>query len=82
MTHEKKLSLLIIVVDDLGFSDAGLYGSEIPAPTLAKEGIVMTGLHTASACSPMRAILMLGTAGNHIAGLGQMAGYMKTICST
>ncbi|OMP86189.1 putative sulfatase PB10D8.02c [Diplodia seriata] len=37
----------------------------------------MTGFHTASACSPTRSMLMSGT-DNHIAGLGQMAGFMRT----
>lgn len=76
MTHKKRPNFLIIVADDLGFSDAG---REIPTPTLdrlSKEGITMTGFHTASACSPTRAMLMSGT-DNHIAGLGQMAEYMK-----
>ena len=79
MTHEKRPNFLIIVADDLDFSDTGPYGSEIPTPTLdrlARGGITMTGFHTASACSPTRAMLMSGT-DNHIAGLGQMTEYMK-----
>lgn len=74
-------NFLIIVADDLGFSDTGPYGSEIPTPALdrlAKEGITMTGFHTASACSPTRSMLLSGT-DNHIAGLGQMAEYMKRL---
>lgn len=78
MATTKKPNFLIVVADDLGFSDTGPYGSEIPTPALdrlAKEGVVMTGFHTASACSPTRAMLFSGT-DNHIAGLGQMAEYM------
>lgn len=70
---------MIVVADDLGFSDTGPYGGEIPTPTLdrlAQEGITMTGFHTASACSPTRSILMSG-ADNHIAGLSQMQEYMS-----
>ncbi|KAL1651916.1 hypothetical protein SLS58_000039 [Diplodia intermedia] len=80
MSSHKRPNFLIVVADDLGFSDTGPYGSEIPTPTLdrlAKEGITMTGFHTASACSPTRSMLMSGT-DNHIAGLGQMAEFMRT----
>lgn len=71
---------MIVIADDLGFSDTSPYGSEIPTPTLdrlAKDGITMTAFHTASACSPTRSMLMSGT-DNHIAGLGQMAEFMRT----
>lgn len=76
---DRKPNFLVVVADDLGFSDTEPYGSDIPTPTLArlaKEGILMTDFHTASACSPTRAMLMSGT-DNHIAGLGQMAEFMK-----
>ncbi|KAH9894509.1 alkaline-phosphatase-like protein [Xylariomycetidae sp. FL2044] len=43
---------------------------------LAKEGIQMTGIHAASACTPTRSMLMSGT-DNHIASVGQMAEFMK-----
>lgn len=75
MASLKRPNFLIIVADDLGFSDTGPYGSEIPTPALdrlASEGVTFTGFHTASACSPTRAMLMSGT-DNHIAGLGQMS---------
>ncbi|KAK0644762.1 Arylsulfatase [Lasiodiplodia hormozganensis] len=80
MAPHKKPNFLVVIADDLGFSDTGPYGGEIPTPTLdrlAKEGITMTGFHTASACSPTRSMLMSGT-DNHIAGLGQMAEFMRT----
>ncbi|KAL1897613.1 hypothetical protein Sste5346_003919 [Sporothrix stenoceras] len=75
----KKPNFLIIVADDLGFSDTGPYGSEIATPTLdrlAKEGLRMTDFHTASACSPTRAMLFSGT-DSHIAGLGQMGEFIR-----
>ncbi|PWN52739.1 alkaline phosphatase-like protein [Violaceomyces palustris] len=71
----KQPNFLVIVADDLGFSDTGPYGSEISTPNLdrlAKGGVRLTGFHTASACSPTRSMLMSGT-DNHLAGLGQMA---------
>ncbi|KAH7324254.1 alkaline-phosphatase-like protein [Stachybotrys elegans] len=76
----KRPNFLIVVADDLGFSDIGPYGGEIKTPCLdklAKEGLTLTGFHTASACSPTRAMLLSGT-DNHIAGLGQMAEFMRT----
>ncbi|RDW57176.1 arylsulfatase-4 [Coleophoma cylindrospora] len=74
----KQPNFLIIVADDLGFSDTGPYGSEISTPSLdrlAKDGLRMTDFHTAAACSPTRAMLFSGT-DNHIAGLGQMAEFL------
>ncbi|KAF2089292.1 putative arylsulfatase [Saccharata proteae CBS 121410] len=75
----KRPNFLVVIADDLGFSDTGPYGSEIPTPCLdrlAREGVTMTGFHTAAACSPTRAMLLSGT-DNHIAGLGQMNEYMR-----
>ncbi|ROW10413.1 hypothetical protein VMCG_01606 [Cytospora schulzeri] len=80
----KRPNFLIVVADDLGFSDTGPYGGEIPTPTLdrlAREGVLMTGFHTASACSPTRSMLLSGT-DNHIAGLGQMAEYIRATGQT
>ncbi|CAF3097048.1 unnamed protein product, partial [Rotaria sp. Silwood2] len=68
-------NFLIIVADDLGWSDVSPFGSEIHTPNLqilADRGIRFTDFHTASACSPTRSMLLSGT-DNHIAGLGQMA---------
>ncbi|CAJ2500410.1 Uu.00g032630.m01.CDS01 [Anthostomella pinea] len=79
MAPTKRPNFLIVVADDLGFSDTGPYGSEIATPILdrlAAEGVSMTGFHTASACSPTRSMLLSGT-DNHIAGLGQMAEFMR-----
>jgi arylsulfatase A-like enzyme len=74
----KKPNFLIIVADDLGFSDTSPYGGEIHTPTLqklAEDGIRMTNFHTAPACSPTRSMLLSGT-DHHIAGLGQMSEQM------
>jgi arylsulfatase A-like enzyme len=73
-------NFLIIVADDLGYSDISPYGSEICTPNLnslaSHGGTLFTDFHTASACSPTRAMLLSGT-DHHIAGLGQMAEVMK-----
>ncbi|KAK6455700.1 uncharacterized protein RJT20DRAFT_119696 [Scheffersomyces xylosifermentans] len=71
----KKPNFLIIVADDLGFTDLSPFGGEIHTPNLkklAERGVRLTDFHTASACSPTRSMLLSGT-DNHIAGLGQMA---------
>ncbi|CAK7242823.1 MAG: hypothetical protein STHCBS139747_004325 [Sporothrix thermara] len=75
----KKPNFMIVVADDLGFSDTSPYGSEIHTPNLQKlsdEGIRMTDFHTAASCSPTRSMLLSGTDA-HIAGLGCMAERMK-----
>jgi len=76
---DKRPNFLVIVADDLGFSDISPFGGEIETPALerlAKTGIRLTNFHTASACSPTRAMLFSGT-DNHICGLGQMAEHLN-----
>lgn len=71
----KKPNFLLIVADDLAYSDLGAFGSEIETPNLdrlAKEGVRFSGFHTAATCSPTRAMLLSGT-DNHRAGFGTMA---------
>lgn len=73
-----KPNFLVIVADDLGFSDVGAFGSEIKTPNidkLAAEGIRFTDFHAAAACSPTRSMLLSGT-DHHIAGIGSMAEHL------
>ncbi len=70
----KRPNFLLILADDLGFSDLGAFGGEIPTPhldALAMRGVRCTGFHSAPACSPTRAMLLTGT-DPHIAGIGTM----------
>jgi len=72
---ERRPNLLVIVADDLGYSDIGAFGGEIATPNLdrlALAGIRLAGFHTAPTCSPTRSMLLSGT-DNHVAGLGTMA---------
>src|SRR5262245_53362645 len=73
-------NFLIIVADDLGYTDISPYGSEISTPNLeylaSNGGILFTDFHTASACSPTRAMLLSGT-DHHLAGIGQMDDIIK-----
>ena len=50
----KRPNFLVIVADDLGFSDVGCFGGEIRTPNIdniAKEGLRFTDFHAAAACS-------------------------------
>lgn len=70
----RKPNFLVIVADDLGFSDLGCYGSEIRTPhldALAKAGLRLSDFHVAPACSPTRVMLMTGV-DHHKAGIGSM----------
>ncbi|KAK2871923.1 hypothetical protein FQN49_002700 [Arthroderma sp. PD_2] len=72
----RRPNFLVIVADDLGFSDTGCFGGEIKTPhidSIARNGGVrFTDFHAAAACSPTRSMLFSGT-DNHIAGLGTMS---------
>ncbi len=75
---QRKPNFLLIVADDLGYSDIGAYGGEIATPNLdrlARDGTLMTQFYTSPFCSPTRAMLMSGT-DNHLAGFGDMAELM------
>ena len=67
-------NILLIVVDDLGYTDLGAFGSEIDTPNLdalAKTGMTLTNYYVAPTCSPTRAMLLSGV-DNHLAGMGTM----------
>lgn len=68
-------NFLIIVADDLGYSDIGAFGGEIDTPNLdaiAAKALKFTGFHTAPTCSPTRSMLLTGL-DHHEAGIGNMA---------
>ena len=67
-------NIVVLVADDWGFTDVGAYGSEIATPhidALAKRGAKFSNFHTASVCSPTRAMLLTGV-DNHRNGVGNM----------
>lgn len=69
-------NIVLIVADDLGFSDLGCFGGEIRTPhldKLAATGLQSTSFHTAPTCSPTRAMLLTGV-DNHRNGYGTMEG--------
>ena len=71
---KKRPNILLIMADDMGFSDLGCYGSEINTPNLdalAKAGIRFTHFYNAARCCPTRASLLTGLY-PHQAGMGAM----------
>ena len=73
-------NVLLIVADDLGYSDLGAFGGEIETPNLdalAMAGVRLTNFYTGPTCSPTRAMLMSGK-DSHAVGLGAMAEALGT----
>ena len=67
-------NILLIAVDDMGYSDIGPFGSEIKTPStdgLASKGVRLTNFYVGPSCSVTRSMLFSGN-DNHVAGLGNM----------
>ena len=59
----KRPNVVLILADDLGFTDISPFGSEISTPNIAKlaaDGFSFTNYHTAANCAPARAMLLTG----------------------
>lgn len=70
--QQKKPNIILILADDLGYSDLGAYGSEISTPNLdrlANEGLRLKQFYNNSICAPTRASLITGQY-QHKAGVG------------
>jgi arylsulfatase A-like enzyme len=73
-TVAKRPNIVVILGDDLGYSDMGMFGSEIKTPNLdalATNGTRFTNYYTQASCSPTRSMLLTGQ-DTHINGLGAM----------
>src|SRR5262245_61259642 len=71
---DAKPNILLIVADDLGFSDVGALGGEIATPNLdalVGDGRLLVNHHSATVSAITRAMLMSGT-DSHLVGLGAM----------
>lgn len=71
---DSRPNFLVVVVDDMGYSDCQPFGGEIATPhlqELAESGARFRGFHTSSLCAPTRSMLLSGC-DNHQAGLGVM----------
>ena len=97
-TADDRPNIVVILVDDMGFSDIGCYGGEIETPNLdrlAGNGLRFTQFYNAGRCCPTRASLMTGLH-PHQTGIGHMTeppeeslgfegpyqGYLKDNCVT
>jgi len=86
-------NIVVILVDDMGFSDIGCYGSEIPTPNLdqlAANGLRFTQFYNTGRCCPTRASLLTGLY-SHQTGVGHMTqnrntpgyqGHLNERCAT
>lgn len=72
--QETRPNIVLILADDVGFSDFGAYGSEIATPNidaLAASGTLFSNFHASPICAPSRAMLMTGV-DSHLAGIGNL----------
>jgi arylsulfatase A-like enzyme len=73
-SHSKRPNIILILADDMGYSDIGCYGSEIQTPNLdrmAQNGIRFSQMYNCARCCPTRASLLTGLY-PHKAGVGAM----------
>ncbi|SIS49018.1 arylsulfatase [Zobellia uliginosa] len=76
-TKKNKPNVILIMADDMGFSDIGCYGGEIKTPhldRLAQNGVRFTQFYNNARCCPTRAALLTGLY-PHQAGVGGMVGH-------
>jgi arylsulfatase A-like enzyme len=90
---QKQPNIIVILADDMGYSDIGCFGSETKTPNLdemAAKGLKMTQFYNASRCCPTRASLLTGLY-QHQTGVGDMVntrkepayqGYLNQNCVT
>ena len=75
-TPTQRPNIVVILVDDMGFSDIGCFGSEIRTPNLdqlGNDGLRFTQMYNCARCCPTRASLLTGLYA-HQAGIGHMTG--------
>ena len=92
-TRQQRPNIVLILADDMGFSDLGCYGSQIATPNLdalAAGGVTFSQMYNCSRCCPSRASLLTGLY-PHQAGIGDMVrnlgtpayqGYLNDRCAT
>ena len=71
--EDNRPNILLIIADDLGYTDLGVFGSEIRTPNIdaiAQDGMLLTQFHTGPACAYTRAMLLSGN-NNHVAGVAR-----------
>ncbi|MBP0016846.1 MAG: arylsulfatase [Cyanobacteria bacterium SBLK] len=74
VSRRKRPNILFIISDDMGYSDLGTFGGELPTSNLdalAEQSLILTNFHAGPTCSPSRSMILTGV-DNHRAGLGTM----------
>ncbi len=74
-------NIIVIMADDLGYSDLSLYGGEIDTPNiaaLAAQGVQFSNFYAGPTCGPSRAMLMSGV-DNHVAGMAVNAAALRRL---
>jgi arylsulfatase len=75
--QSERPNILVIVADDLGYADLGVYGSAIRTPnidSLARRGVLFTQFHASPLCAVTRAMLLSGN-NNTVAGLARQGSF-------
>lgn len=78
--QDERPNILIIMTDDMGYTDLGVYGGEVNTPNLdqlARDGIILTDFHNQAVCAPTRAALMAGTDNHNAGGAMHQAGNQR-----
>ena len=79
LTSNQRPNILLILVDDMGWSDLGCFGGEINTPNLdrlAEQGIRFTQFHNTAKCFPSRACLLTGLYAQQC-GMNKRPGHFK-----
>ena len=77
---QKRPNIILILVDDMGFADLGLCGSEIKTPridSIGEQGVAMSAMYNCARCCPTRASMLTGLY-PHKAGIGHMGANLGT----
>jgi arylsulfatase len=77
--EQQKPNILVIIADDMGYSDISCFGGEIQTPnldSLADRGIRGTSFYVGPTCSPTRSMLLSGC-DHHVAGFGNMDEFLS-----
>lgn len=77
---QKRPNIILILVDDMGFADLGLCGSEIHTPridSIGQNGVTFSAMYNCARCCPTRAALLTGLY-PHKAGIGHMGANLGT----
>ncbi len=77
-TKKSKPNVVLILIDDSGLMDLGVYGGEARTPNidkLANNGMMFTNMHASPVCAPSRAMLMTGT-DSHLCGVANLPEFL------